>query len=250
MARQWSKKKRPAKEDKQLVERNKISGKVFDEKTIDSLYKLLNEGTIKGLEYPIAQGKEAIVFKATSGKGNAIAVKIFKFETSSFKKEMIKYVDGDPRFYSGQKRHRALVLIWARKEYSNLKVAQEAGVLVPKTSKRWDNIVVMEFLGGDGMPSPLIKDAVIDNPTETYNMVIDFVRKLYVAHLVHADLNEFNIVYHNKLPYFIDWGQGVKLEHPKAIEFLRKDVENVVKFFHKQGVDCNFEDAFKFVTGQ
>lgn len=250
MARQWSKKKRPAKEDKQLVERNKISGKVFDEKTIDSLYKLLNEGTIKSLEYPIAQGKEAVVFKGTSGKGNAIAVKIFKFETSSFKKEMIKYVDGDPRFYSGQKRHRALVLIWARKEYSNLKAAMEAGVLVPKTSKRWDNIVVMEFLGAESLPSPLLKDALIENPKATYNMIIDFIQKLYSARLVHADLNEFNIVYHNNLPYFIDWGQAVKLDHPKAIEFLRKDVENVVKFFSKQDVKCDFESAFKHIIGK
>src|SRR3989344_7162130 len=140
MARQWSKKKRPRREDKQLVERNKIAGKVFDEKTLSSLYKLLNEGTIKQMDYPIAQGKEAVVFKGVSGKGNDIAIKIFKFETSSFKKEMKKYVDGDRRFYSGQKRHRALVMIWARKEYANLKAAFEVGVLVPKTSKRWDNI--------------------------------------------------------------------------------------------------------------
>jgi RIO kinase 1 len=100
------------------------------------------------------------------------------------------------------------------------------------------------------LPSPLLKDAWISIPTEPYEMVIDFMQKLYNARLVHADLNEFNIVYHNRLPYFIDWGQGVKLEHPKAIEFLSKDVTNDVKFFTKQGVDCNFEDAFKKITNQ
>jgi RIO kinase 1 len=45
--------------------------------------------------------------------------------------------------------------------------------------------------------------------------------------LVHGDLSEYNMLYHNGQVVFIDVSQSVEHEHPYATEFLRKDCRNV-----------------------
>ena len=42
---------------------------VFDKSTLMSLHKLMQKGEIETLDYPIARGKEAHVFHATSNHG-------------------------------------------------------------------------------------------------------------------------------------------------------------------------------------
>ncbi|NYZ75499.1 serine protein kinase RIO [Candidatus Micrarchaeota archaeon] len=235
-----SKRKRPRREDKQFkAGLSKIAGKVFDDKTVEVLLSLINKRVISSLDYPIAQGKEAMVFRATSrdpqtGETEFRAVKIFKYETSSFYKSMAKYVEGDPRFHP-QHTQRAMVRLWARKEYANLKKCFEAGVLVPEPLVQKDNVVVMQFLGEEGIPCALLERIAVENPEEMLEGVLENMRKMYCAGLVHADLSSFNIIPFRGKPFFIDFGQAVLFEHPRAREFLEKDVENVVKFFTKLG---------------
>ena len=54
--------------------------------------------------------------------------------------------------------------------------------------------------------------------------------------LVHGDLSEFNLLYHEGQAYFIDVSQSVEHDHPHALEFLRKDLVNVNDFFRRKGV--------------
>lgn len=51
--------------------------------------------------------------------------------------------------------------------------------------------------------------------------------------LVHADLSEYNILYHEKNLWIIDVSQSVEHDHPYALEFLRKDCLNINLFFKK-----------------
>jgi RIO kinase 1 len=64
---------------------------------------------------------------------------------------------------------------------------------------------------------------------------------------VHADISEFNIMMHRDEPYLIDIGQGVLLGHPKAEEFLRRDVENVIRYFRKYKVERDIEEVLEWV---
>ncbi len=67
--------------------------------------------------------------------------------------------------------------------------------------------------------------------------------------LVHADLSEYNILYHQQQLWIIDVSQSVEHDHPAAFEFLRKDLKNVGDFFGSYGVRClNLRRAFDFVT--
>jgi RIO kinase 1 len=54
---------------------------------------------------------------------------------------------------------------------------------------------------------------------------------------------------HGGVPYLIDVGQGVLLDHPKAEEFLRRDVENILRYFRKYEVEKDLEDVLKWVRG-
>jgi RIO kinase 1 len=76
------------------------------------------------------------------------------------------------------------------------------------------------------------------------------VRKLFHAcKLVHADLSEYNILYHNSHLYVIDVSQSVEQDHPNAFDFLRSDIKNVEEFWGRMGVSgLGVRRCFEFVT--
>ena len=79
----------------------RVFDQVFDRLTLMSIYKLMKKGIIDTVEWPIARGKEAHVFRG-EGEEGAIAVKIFHTSNAVFK-NLVQYIEGDPRF-SGLKR--------------------------------------------------------------------------------------------------------------------------------------------------
>ena len=250
MARRLEKRKRPTREDKPLNAVTKITHHVFDNKTIEVIVHLKNNKVITGIDYPIAEGKEANVFKARSSNGD-VAVKVFKYETSTFlQRSMLKYIQGDPRFTSLKQTHRSLVKLWARKEFSNLKACEDAGVSAPKPIKQRENVIVMQFLGEGGISYTLLKDYPFDNfdnVQQIYEKIVENMEKFWRHGFVHEDLNEFNILVNNNEMWFIDFAQSVRKEHPLATYFLEKDCENIAKFFAKKGVETSKEEVLASV---
>lgn len=249
MAMRLSTRKRPDREVKMLKEhQTKFSERTFDDITIRTMKFLMNNKVFRSLDYPIQHGKEAAVYRGTSGDGEYVAVKIFKYEGPSFQKR-VQYLEGDKRFDVPGNR-RQLVKTFARKEYANLKLCTEAGVLCPKPIKQRDNIVVMEFLGEDGVPSELLKDAEITDVDRTIELIMDSMRKMHKAGIVHVDLSEFNIIYHKDLPYIIDVGQAVLSHHPDAVKYLANDLWNTLKFFSRRGVYLDHRKALGYIMGE
>ncbi len=63
------------------------------------------------------------------------------------------------------------------------------------------------------------------------------MRRIYHrCRLVHGDLSEFNLLYHEGKAFVIDVSQSVEHDHPSALEFLRKDLSNITDFFRRRGV--------------
>jgi len=63
--------------------------------------------------------------------------------------------------------------------------------------------------------------------------------------LVHADLSAYNVLMYKDKPYVIDVGQGVLLEHPSSLEFLKRDIHNVVQYFSKFGIKEDEKEIFE-----
>lgn len=215
---------------------------VFDTSTLKTLYHLANRGYIDALGGVISTGKEANVFHAI-GCDREIAIKIYRISTSDFR-AMQSYIIGDPRFKSVRHDKRSIVFTWTKKELRNLKKARAAGVRVPEPFVSRNNVLLMEFIGRDEIPAQQLRAVPLtpDQAQEIFDTTIDYIRKLYLENLVHADLSEFNILLNDYEVVFIDMGQSVTLDHPNAMEFLMRDIRNVVRFFRSRGVEID-EDA-------
>ena len=211
---------------------------VFDERTVFHLNKILVNGPLKRIEGIISAGKEANVYLAYDLDGKEVAVKIYKIDSNT-SRWMKKYIIGDPRFKKIPHNVSKIIFLWASKEFKNLKRAYKADLRVPKPLFIRNNILIMEYIGFESIPAPVLKD--IKNPKEPLNLfneILSFIKLLYQkAKLVHGDLSEFNILYHNQSPVVIDISQAVAIQHPKAEVYLARDIKNIFKYFEKLGIE-------------
>jgi len=225
----------------------KIWGGVFDDTTIYALYKLLSKGQITEINSIIKEGKESLILSGRKG-ARKVAIKVFAIGAANFTK-MQPYILGDPRFKRIKRDHRSLVFAWCQKEFKNLQRAARAGVRCPEPLAVLENVLVMEFIGKDA-PAPRIKDVGLVNRERTFAKVVDYMRKLHKADLVHGDLSEYNILMVGNEPVFIDFSQAVLLEHPQSDGMVRRDVKNVCNFFRNRGIVTDENEVYKKVTGK
>jgi RIO kinase 1 len=231
----------------------KVEASVFDDATYAALYKLVQDGYVDALGGPISTGKEANVHAALGGElarelfvdaevadrisaGEfEVAVKVYRINASNFQ-DMREYLIGDPRFDELSEK-KDIVLAWTRKELANLRRARAAGVRVPTPLGVERNVLVMEFLGTDGRRAKRLTEVDIENARTAYEVLREYMRRLYTAGLIHGDLSEYNVLFHEGQLVVIDVGQAVTVHHPNAGDFLDRDCENVASFFSRQGLD-------------
>lgn len=236
---------------------------VLDQRTRMILLQMINRGFISEVHGAVSTGKEANVYNAVlypddGGEPAQRAIKIYKTSILVFK-DRERYITGEHRFKAGidKGNNRKMVKIWAEKEFRNLRRLHAAGIACPHPLVLKLNVLVMSFLGDRrGYAYPRLRDARLagDDVDEQwralYVQLLGIMRRLYqVCSLVHADLSEYNILYHDGKLYIIDVSQSVEHDHPRALEFLRMDIKNVGDFFRRQGVDTLADRAiFNFIT--
>ncbi|KAJ3894316.1 RIO1-domain-containing protein [Lentinula edodes] len=226
---------------------------VLDPRTRLILFKMIGRELIHEVNGCVSTGKEANVYHALTPDSNHLALKIYKTSILVFK-DRDKYVTGEYRFRRGysRKNPRKMVRLWAEKEMRNLKRLVSAGIRCPDPIEVRENVLVMTFLGDkEGWASPRLKDAQL-TPEESINLYVELilaVRKIFQqCKLVHADLSEYNILFHEGHLWIIDVSQSVEQDHPSAFDFLRKDLSNVEEFFGRLGVKClGLRRVFEFV---
>uniref|UniRef100_A0A8C1Z1F2 Serine/threonine-protein kinase RIO1 n=1 Tax=Cyprinus carpio TaxID=7962 RepID=A0A8C1Z1F2_CYPCA len=221
---------------------------VLDARTRMTLFKMLSRGVFSEINGCISTGKEANVYHATTAKGELRAIKIYKTSILLFK-DRDKYVSGEFRFRHGycKGNPRKMVRTWAEKEIRNL-IRLTAQIPSPEPIMLRSHVLVMSFIGRDDMYACAVLSE--SKAQEPYLQIIQNMRIMYnEARLVHADLSEFNMLYHNGDAYIIDVSQSVEHDHPHALEFLRKDCSNVNDFFQKHNVAVmTVRELFEFIT--
>jgi RIO kinase 1 len=226
----------------------KVEQSVFDDATFAAIYKLVQDGYVEAFGGPISTGKEANVYEALGEDGD-IAVKIYRINASDFQ-HMRDYLDGDPRFEGIGNDKSKIVLAWTRKEFANLERARSAGVRVPKPIAVERNVLVMELVGLVEERARRLAEVNVENPQTAYEVVREYMRRLYNAGLVHGDLSEYNLIIHDGELVVIDLGQAVTVHHRNADEFLRRDCRNVANFFTRQGLETSPDDLYEYVTDE
>ena len=244
------------------------SEQVLDPRTRMILLQVINRNIVSEVHGCVSTGKEANVYYAlktleqSSEEESATplqrAIKVYKTSILVFK-DREKYVAGEYRFRQGYNKssNRAMVKVWAEKEMRNLKRIHAAGIPCPEPVHLRLHVLVMGFLGDKkGWPAPRLRDVEFEGEDATskwrdlYLQLLGYVRIMFqTCKLVHADLSEYNMLYHDSKLWIIDVSQSVEHDHPRSLEFLRMDIKNVSEFFRRKGVDVLPQrSVFDFVT--
>ena len=253
-------KKLESKLDKKLISKSKrktlddgfkkgkVINEVLDKPTVMTLYKMITDHIIAYVNGAVSAGKESVLFWGVDENDSTVALKIYLVSTSNFKKRE-PYILGDPRFSNVKKGTKNLVYLWAKKEYRNLTQCFEAGIPVPKPLHVSNNVLAMKFVGENGAPGKSLLDSQVDE--DDYNQAIQIISDMYhKAKLVHGDFSEYNVFKTENGLVVFDLGSAVDLRHPNTQEFLKRDINNITRFFKKRGVsvedpDQLFEDIVK-----
>uniref|UniRef100_A0A8D3EAN3 Serine/threonine-protein kinase RIO3 n=1 Tax=Scophthalmus maximus TaxID=52904 RepID=A0A8D3EAN3_SCOMX len=208
-----------------------------DPRTRLLMYKMVNAGVLENINGCISTGKEAVVFHADGGSleeqpvPDEVVLKVFKTTLNEFKNRD-RYIKDDYRFRDrfSKLNPRKVIRLWAEKEMHNLARMKKAEIPCPEVVLLKKHILVMSFIGKDHVPAPKLKDAMLgsEEMKNAYYQVLHMMQQLYQeCNLVHADLSEYNMLWHEGKVWFIDVSQSIEPTHPHGLEFLFRDCRNV-----------------------
>jgi len=223
-------------------DQRKVLEEVFDQATLLAIEQLRARKDLRELNGVVSAGKEARVYFGEVEDGGPVAVKIYLTSASDFRKRL-GYIAGDRRFGRLPSGSRDTIYLWTRKEFKNLQVAAAAGVRVPRPIAFLKNILIMEYMGNPPQPAPTFAETEVDETD--YDWTFETLGRLWnEAKLVHADFSEFNVFKTEKERVLFDMGSAVLSSHPQSVEFLKRDVSNMVRFFRKRGIAKENADSW------
>jgi RIO kinase 2 len=201
-------------------------------------------GILESFGKPLGVGKEADVYDALTPEGQRIAIKFHRLGRISFRQTMRKrgWTMEDVNWLLRSRKA-------AEKEFEALKLVYPQKVAVPKPISQNRHAIAMSAIEG----AELAQWREIPKPEKVLDEILRNIRKAYLkAGVVHADLSEYNVILKPDMRILIiDWPQYVTKEHPNAQQLLKRDVENILKFFkRKHLLEAKTAEAFAYVTGK
>ncbi|EDO07250.1 RIO1 serine/threonine kinase family protein [Babesia bovis T2Bo] len=178
-----------------------------------------------------------------------VAIKVYKTSILVFK-DRSRYIEGEFRFrnaYVGNKNPRKMVAQWAEKEFRNLRRIALSGLYCPAPIALKDHILVMDLiLNGDSVAPKLENLGALPlvEWQSIYVQTLCIMRTMFQeCKLIHGDLSSFNLLYSKGRVNVIDTSQALENDHPNAMPFLKRDCDNVTRFFESVNIiqECNDE---------
>jgi RIO kinase 1 len=221
----------------------KLLDEFFDHSTLMSISRLVTQGQFETIDYPISTGKEGGVFRATGPTGFR-AVKVYRIGNTIFRR-LPPHVLEDLKRVASLGNFGRLVAAWTRREHTILSRFHDAGVRCPTPFAYYRNVLVMEFIGTDGLPAPPLHEAEIEEVETLRTELATEIWKMTVkAKYVHGDLSPYNVLYHEGHPVLIDVAQAMPTSHPQARGLLERDSGHFARYFSKLGVATTPEFFF------
>jgi RIO kinase 1 len=229
--------------------------RTVEEALLAHLDPLIERHLITEVLRPIKTGKEAVVYCCHAHPSldrELAAAKVYRpFETRSFKRDAV-YQQGrergsrpDARVLRalGKKTRRGRLhkfSAWIAHEERTLRILYDAGADVPEPIERVGPVVLMEYLGDEENPAPMMTNVRLEEgeARRIYEQVLANVDLFLKRHRVHADLSAFNLLYWDDRAVIIDFPQSVDPRYnDDAFDLLVRDLRNLNDFFEGHGVD-------------
>ncbi len=150
------------------------------------------------------------------------------------------------------------------------------GILCPEVVILKKNVLVMSFIGENGVPAPKLKEASLSETqlevayrqccqvtssfcvwqriktAETFFFhFLKILKDLYnECNLVHADFSEYNLLWFQEKVWVIDVSQSIENLDTMSLEYLYRDCKNLSKFFRARNLEnvASAEELFKEIT--
>lgn len=182
---------------------------------------------------PIGVGKESDVYLGLTPSNKKVAVKIHRSGRISFRKSKKK------RLYLVDKRHISWLYrsrLSAKNEYEALRRLYPLNFPVPSPISWNRHIVITDYYEG----IELFKKPSLNRPKIILDEIIYTIVNIFKkGKIVHGDLSEYNIMIlidNEDMKKFMifDWPQWIDSSHPMALEYFKKDLLNILKFFKRK----------------
>jgi len=213
----------------------RITEKGFD--TL-ALWDFKKHEIIGEIGHLIGVGKEATIISALSPDNERLVVKFHRWWIHEFKK-----IKKSLAYTSIAWRGKELKIddykvdiprAKAQVEMHALQVLYSKEISVPEPRGLNRHAIVMIMIErGNGIPAPQLIDIKLQNPKETYEIIIeDYIRMVNDCGIVHGDLSEFNILVDpDGILYYIDLPQAVPIDFPGAYELAERDLMTINNYF-------------------
>ena len=127
---------------------------------------------------------------------------------------------------------------WIHHEYTTQMAAYEAGVRVPAVLSKAGNAILMEWIGDEYGPAPILKHVQLtqQQAQTLLNNILAQIRLMLRIHVIHGDLSEYNILYWNEQAVIIDLAQAVDPRYNMDVyDLLERDIDRVCRFCARWG---------------
>ena len=204
---------------------------------IYALKILVDSKIIFGIGKPLGIGKESDVVEAITEFDQDRAIKFFRIGRISF--------TDTKRKRSIEKRkdiHNWLLINIeaAKREYDFLIKLKQTKMNISTPYFRAMHSIVMHKING----IRLIDYKYLQNPKEILNKIFDQIKIAYEENIVNGDVSEYNIILdENNDVWIIDWPQAVTLDHPNSNFLIKRDINNVIRFF-KRKYDLQLDENY------
>lgn len=142
--------------------------------------------------------------------------------------------------------------MWPIQEWAMLRRAAAGGVSVPHPVEQTHDGMLMEFIGDESAAAPKLAQAKLDADAlaSAWKQLVDNLRALTAAGLVHADLSAYNLLWWKGRLVVIDLPQAVEFTtNPDAFALLHRDVANVGEWFGRRGVAVDLDTFYAELVG-
>jgi RIO kinase 2 len=199
---------------------------------------LVKADVLQAFGKPLGVGKESDVYDALMPDDTRVAVKFHRLGRTSFRQTKRKRGYVAERAYTPTWLYQSRLA--AKKEFKALCMLYPKGISVPRPIKQNRHVIVMSIIEG----AELYYLEIL-NPRKVLGEILLNVKRAYKdAGIIHADLSPYNVIVQlDEHILIIDWPQYVTVKHPNAEQLLKRDVQNVLRFFQqKLRLETNLKD--------